>query len=119
MKTWMLLAFLLASNSMASDKVTAPESDLLGSWCARDEPAQHEEFVLEIEDGEHAFRAYLHHRPAEFGTWHLDGDVLTIDASEFKFVYRIERVSKSELVLVADDDSREYYFRDKCVSIDE
>lgn len=94
------------------------ENDLLGTWCARKNPAFYEEFVLEIEDGKHVFKSYLHQRPDEFGSWGFGKNQFTIISSGRTSAYKIAQLSTQALVLMSDLGDKEYYYRDGCVAVE-
>jgi hypothetical protein len=115
----LLLSLTISACSADSAQTSLSEKELLGNWCARSQPAFYQEFVIEIEDGKHGFRSYLHHRPDEFGTWELDKNQLTINGnSGIKTEYKIEASSAQSLVLISSLGDKEYYFRDGCVEFE-
>ncbi len=98
----------------AAPKAHIPESMLRGGWCASNAESEEEEFSLDIEDGTHVFRSWLHHRPASDGTWQLAGRTLTITAGSDKrtTVYTILSLTRKRLVLRNEDERRrEVYLR--------
>ena len=75
--------------------------------------------MLEIADGKHSFRSYLHQRPDEFGTWVLGKNQLIIMGdSGRKTEYKIEGVSSQAIVLISSLGDKEYYYRDGCVAVE-
>lgn len=89
----------------------ALENQLLGSWCATSSAEFHQEFVLEINENQHEFRAYLHQRPADFGTWHLEKKRLIVSTHLGIFHYQITQLSRRKLSLKTTDGNIERYKR--------
>lgn len=118
--TSLLLSLLISACSASEPPKSLQENDLLGNWCARKNPAFYEEFVLEIDDGKHVFRSYLHQRPDEFGSWTLSKNQFTIIGNSGRTsAYKIAEFSTQALVLMSDLGDKEYYYRDGCVAIAE
>ncbi|MGB7815596.1 MAG: hypothetical protein WBL28_04510 [Methylotenera sp.] len=90
---------------------TTLESRLLGAWCASSTSAFYEEFNLEIENGQHHFRSYLHHRPGEFGDWRIEKKQLVITTFNTDYKYRIVKLTHKRLVLTNDAGHNEQYKR--------
>ena len=75
--------------------------------------------MLEIEDGKHSFRSYLHQRPDEFGTWVLGkNQLIVMGDSGRKTEYKIEEFSSQAIVLIRNSGDKEYYYRDGCVAVE-
>jgi hypothetical protein len=87
------------------------ESKLLGSWCATSSAAFHQEFVLEIIEKQREFRAYLHQRPADFGSWHLEKKRLIVTTHLGIFHYQISQLSRRQLTLITTDGQISRYER--------
>jgi hypothetical protein len=106
-------ALLIASHALASGRVA--ESTILGDWCAGSKTAFHEVFSLTIEDNVRVFSSWLHERPAESGTWELNGRTLTIrGTSGTTMVYTIVSATKKRLVIREAKESAEVYVRKGC-----
>lgn len=113
----LLLVLILASSCLGSRDIA--ESTLLGDWCAGSPNAFHEELSLSIEDGARVFSSWLHHRPAESGTWELNGRTFTIRGSSGSTTsYTIVRVSRNRLLIRQADAETEVYVRERCLSFD-
>lgn len=107
-----LLATTVYTNANNSKNI------ILGDWCAGSENAFHEEFSLTIENGEHIFSSWLHHRPAGSGKWVLKGKTFTIyESSGLKHVYIIEKATSIQLILKEKDYEPETYVREGCIFV--
>jgi hypothetical protein len=107
-----IFALLFACTATAKSSL---ENQLLGSWCATSSDEFHQEFVLEINAHENEnrreFRAYLHQRPADFGTWHLEKKRLTVTTHLGIFHYQIMQLSHKKLSLRTTEGSIARYKR--------
>lgn len=103
-----LSLFLFSASAQAK---TALENKLLGAWCASSPSAFYEEFNLEIEDDQHHFRSYLHHRPGEFGDWRIEKKQLVITTFNTDYKYKIVKLTHRKLVLKNDEGRNEQYKR--------
>ena len=109
----LVLVLLSAAPGIAQPGVA--EKLILGDWCAGSDTAFHEEFTLDIEDGVRTFSSWLHHRPAESGTWELNGRSLTIrEQSGGVHVYTIVSATSKRLVVRSARGAREVYVRKGC-----
>ena len=108
-----LCIFLCLFVSISAEAGTRLETRLLGDWCASSNTAFYEEFTLEVEDGTHNFRSYLHHRPAEFGDWRIENKQLVITTFNTDNKYKIVRLTRNSLVLKNDAERKEPYKRCK------
>ncbi|MDM5271782.1 hypothetical protein PGH07_06305 [Sulfurovum sp. zt1-1] len=105
-------------NETLAKNTTVLETVILGDWCAGSENAFHEEFSLTIEDGEHIFSSWLHHRPAVSGKWVLKGKTFTIyKSSGLIHIYIIEKATPKKLILKEKDYEPETYVREECISV--
>lgn len=115
MRIGILLAFVAASALRAG----APaEKTILGDWCAGSRNAFHQEFSLEIEDGERIFSSWLHQKPALHGTWLLEGKTLTIRGENGEvFEYLVVKATPKRLVLreEREKDPEVYVRHGKCL----
>jgi hypothetical protein len=102
------LALLFACTSALAHSL---ENKLLGSWCATSSASFHQEFVLEINDKQREFRAYLHQRPADFGSWHLEKKRLIVTTHLGIFHYQISQLSRRQLTLITTDGQISRYER--------
>jgi hypothetical protein len=108
-KLFIFLSLILITASAQAK--TMLESKLLGAWCASSPSAFYEEFALEIEDGQHHFRSYLHHRPGEFGDWRIEKKQLVIATFNTDYKYKIINLTHKRLVLKNDEGHNEQYKR--------
>ena len=107
-KPLIAFTFLLASPFATAEK--NPETMLLGEWCGKPKHAFHQTFVLENTASKKEFRSYLHQKPAESGTWTLNGKNLSVKTSS-QYQYKVLMLSLKKLVLLNDKKEKEYYFR--------
>lgn len=103
-----IFALLFACSATAGQSL---EKQLLGSWCATSSAEFHQEFVLEINDNQHEFRAYLHQRPADFGTWRLEKKWLIVTTHLGIFHYQITQLSRRKLSLKTTEGHIDRYNR--------
>ena len=110
--TLILLTITAYSNNTINEKV------IMGDWCAGSENAFHEEFSLTIENDEHIFSSWLHHRPAVYGTWVLNGEMFTIyESSGLIHIYTIEKATSKQLILHERGYEAETYVREGCLFV--
>ena len=111
------LVVVFALTIAASPSAAPPDKEtaILGDWCAGSENALHEEFSLSVEDGERTFRSWLHHRPAESGTWELRGKTFVIHGrSGEHYIYTVLTLTPKKLVLRQGKEKPETYVREGC-----
>jgi hypothetical protein len=101
-------ALLFACTATAKPSL---ENQLLGSWCATSSVEFHQEFVLEINENQREFRAYLHQRPADFGTWNLEKKRLIVTTHLGIFHYQITQLSRRQLSLKTTEGHIDRYNR--------
>jgi hypothetical protein len=105
-----VLIMLLASLPLAGYAEKNPETMLLGEWCGKPKHAYHQTFVLESTASKKEFRSYMHQKPAEFGTWALKGKNLSVKTNS-QYQYKVLMLSLKKLVLLNQQNEKEYYFR--------
>ena len=97
-----MILFLVAALALSPTEKT-----LIGNWACKSGPCIDPEIEFAVEDGKRVFHSWLHHRPGSFGTWSVEGKVVTIVccSGQNTSEYRIVRVNKRELILRADGDT--------------
>lgn len=106
------IGFLFVTCSIQAETA---EKIILGDWCAGSDNSFHEEFSLTIEDGEHVFSSWLHHRPDGNGTWEINKGTLTVKTvSGSKYIYSIKKATSKLLILQKQGEAPEKYVRTNC-----
>jgi len=94
------------------------ETNILGDWCAGSESAFYEEFSLTVENAEHIFSSWLHHRPDASGKWTLEDQTLMIHTSSgHTYIYFIEKATSEQLVLHQEGYEPEIYVHEGCLYV--
>ena len=90
------------------DQCLVPEQALVGNW-KRVENGFFEEMSFSINDGEHDFNSWLHHRPEMTGKWKVENCTLKITGSsgdEIHFEFKLRKLRKN-ILYVFDKDNNE------------
>lgn len=113
---YLFLLILLVTT--ANTNTIVSETTILGDWCAGSKNAFHEEFSLTIENGEHIFSSWLHHRPSESGKWIVKEQKIIIHTNAgLKYVYFIKKAISEHLILQQEGYEPETYVREGCLYV--
>jgi hypothetical protein len=107
-----LAVFFLLGPALPPHASAKGHDGVAGVWVSVKGPTDFDSMEFVVEDGAQIFRSWMHNRPAWFGSWTLDGTVLTVTMQEnVTLKWTVVSVSKKKLVLLAEGEKKKSVYR--------